>query len=302
MRRIIHKDGRPSGRPCEIRSVRHMSVRPWSMTGYGEGAGGRIHCAMRSVNSRFLEVRLRLPEPLRPLEAKLEAAIRQELPRGKVEATFTLVTAAAGPDPARLRPRLEGWLATGLVQAPVSLSDLLRLAAENETAAPDESLADEAENALTAALAGLRESQRHEGNALVVAVCRLLDAIRADLDGIESLAAAAPVQLRAALADRLGKLESSAPVDPQRLAQEVALLADRCDITEEIVRLKAHLAAVDTLLKGAEIGKKLDFFTQEMGREVNTIGSKSRAVEIAHAVIEMKAKLEKIKEQAANLG
>ena len=68
----------------------------WSMTGYGEGAAGRINCALRSVNSRFLEVRLKLPEPLRPLESKLEAAIRQELPRGKVEASFNIVTTAAG--------------------------------------------------------------------------------------------------------------------------------------------------------------------------------------------------------------
>lgn len=272
------------------------------MTGYGEGAGGRINCALRSVNSRFLEVRLKLPEPLRPLEAKLEAVIRQELPRGKVEATFNIVMTAAGPDPAILKRRLDEWTGTGLVQAPVSLSDLLRLSAESETTVPDGDLAEEAENALTAALAGLRESQQREGSALVVAVRRLLDAIHKDLNGIETLAAAAPVQLRAALSDRLARLDPSAPMDPQRLAQEVALLADRCDIAEEITRLKAHLAAVDELLKQREVGKKLDFFTQEMGREVNTIGSKSRAVEIAHAVIEMKAKLEKIKEQAANLG
>jgi len=279
-----------------------MTASPWSMTGYGEGAAGRINCSLRSVNSRFLEVRLKLPESLRPLEAKLEAAIRQELARGKVEANFNLVTAIAGPDPAAIKRRLDEWLATGLVQAPVSLSDLLRLNAETATSAPDADLAEEAEIALTAALAGLRESQQHEGSALVVAVRRLLDAIHKDLNGIETLAAAAPAQLRAALTERLARIDPSAPVDAQRLAQEVALLADRCDIAEEITRLKAHLAAVDALLQQNEVGKKLDFFTQEMGREVNTIGSKSRAVEIAHAVIEMKAKLEKIKEQAANLG
>lgn len=275
---------------------------PWSMTGYGEGSAGRVHASIRAVNSRFLEIRLRTPPALRGSEAALENWLKGRLGRGKVDATLTLETARAAADPGELRARLELWRATGLLEAPVSLGDLLKLAAENGEAEADPALAIEAEAALAGALVPFEAERRREGAGLAAEIGRLLGEFTERLAAVRAAGADAPGQIRATLAARLREIPLDPPVDPQRVAQEVALLAERADITEELARLDVHLAAVRALLGRDEVGKKLDFYTQELGREVNTIGSKSRSAEIAGGVIEMKALLEKIREQAANLG
>ena len=272
------------------------------MTGFGEGAAGRVRCALRSVNSRFLELRLRLPESLRPFEAELEAALKPFLRRGKVDAVFTL-EAAADADAAAiasLKLKLAPWLASGFITAPLSLSDLLRLADRVGESAADPALKMEALSAGSRALHAFHADRTREGKALAAAIGQIFDEFRAVLDAAAARAANAPRSLQILLEERLRALV--APVDSARLAQEVALLADRADVTEEVTRLRVHLPAARALLQSPECGKKLDFFVQEMGREVNTFGAKSRDAELAHAVIAMKALLEKVKEQAANLG
>ena len=270
------------------------------MTGYGEGAAGRVRCALRSVNSRFLELRLRMPEALRAHEAELEADLKPALKRGKVDAVYTLVESVDAAAINSLQEKLAPWRASGLIGAPLSLSDLLRLADSRGETAADPALVAEARAAGRAALAALHAERTREGRALAAALALHFDEFAAVLDPAAARAAAAPRALQLLLEERLRAL--NAPVDPARLAQEVALLADRADVTEEVTRLRVHLPAARALLQSPECGKKLDFFVQEMGREVNTFGAKSRDAELAHAVIAMKALLEKIKEQAANLG
>lgn len=217
-----------------------------------------------------------------------------------MDAVYTLAEAADAAAISALQAKLAPWRASELISAPLSLSDLLRLADSRGEAAADPVLVTEARAAGDAALRVLQAERAREGGALAAAIGQHFDEFAAVLGPAAARAAAAPRALQLLLEERLRAL--NAPVDPARLAQEVALLADRADVTEEVTRLRVHLPAARALLYTNECGKKLDFFVQEMGREVNTFGAKSRDAELAHAVIAMKALLEKVKEQAANLG
>lgn len=296
-----------------------------SMTGFamvrGEHQGWSIRVSVKSVNHRFLEVKLRMPESLEPYELRLRQAVREKLHRGHVDLHVNVEPGKAAPVHinrellnAYLRAAEELRQSTGS-KAEIDAVTLLRLPGVVGGLAPSlpdseeeqESLGKELEGYLREALLRLDEMRRNEGRHLV-------ERMRARLANIGEQAEKArgfvetlqPVFARR-LESRLKELLNGANVDPNRIAQEAALLAERSDISEELDRLRSHLKQFTKLLDGAgEVGKKLDFLLQEMHREANTILSKTPGVEsealaMTAVGLEMKAEIEKLREQVQNI-
>jgi uncharacterized protein (TIGR00255 family) len=317
------------------------------MTGHGrataEREGRRATVEIRSVNHRFLDLKVRGAPIAPPIEEQLGARVREAVERGAVTVAIHLErrgdAAALRLDHAAARAAHAALaaLAADLGLAPPDLA--LVLAQPGVIAASDE-LADDGPageavlDAAGQALVRLIAMRAAEGEALAADLGARLDTLIDLLARIEAAASAQPEEVRRRLNDRLTRLLDDARVtlDPARLAQEVAVLADRADVTEEVVRARSHVAQVRGLIAaptpgssgrdaavasrpgagsaaaGREpreairsIGRRLDFLVQELGREINTIGSKSSAAEISRLVVEGKAELEKIREQAQNI-
>ena len=292
-----------------------------SMTGFGRGSAphGRatVSAEIRTVNGRFLEAKTRLPRPLAGREADVERLVRTRIERG--HATVNVVVEAGETAEVPLRVNAAAAAAYGRllreladaagVAAPVTLDQVLRYADVFTTEPGDAAGAEEADAlweataaALAAALADLVSMRAQEGQALYDDLAARL----ADLDaGTGRVEARAPVRVeeaRVRLAERLDALVSEGRVAPERIEQEIALLADRLDVTEECVRLRAHLRFFREAMDGDEAsGRRLGFLVQEMGREVNTIGSKANDPDLQHEAVNMKETLEKIREQVANV-
>jgi uncharacterized protein (TIGR00255 family) len=278
------------------------------MTGFGRGVGerggARATVDVRAVNHRFLDLKLR-GSPVAPaVEEQLAARVRGSVERGAV-------TVSVHVDRPGGALRIDHEAARA---AHVQLVQVAReLAMEGPTlslvlAQPGVVTADEAPQggdaavlaAIDAALAQLTAMRETEGQALALELTARLDDLARITGSIGERAKTMPDQLRRRLDERLRAL--GADVDPQRLAQEVALLADKADVTEELVRLASHVAQARTLIASKEpTGRRLDFLVQELGRELNTIGSKSAAAEISALVVEAKAVLEKVREQVQNV-
>ena len=293
------------------------------MTGYGRGSAERddrrATVEIRSVNHRFLDLKLR-GAPLDPaLEDLLGARVRKSIERGAVTVTVKLDQRdAAGAfriDAALARSvhaelaRLAAQLGLDRGPDPVPLALVIAqpgvvLAADVE---PDSERVNEAAlDAIDAALAGLLAMRDLEGAALVRDLTARLTTLAAAVVTVERVGATQPEEGRRRLEERIGRLlaSSKVEVDPARLAQEVAILADKLDVTEEVVRLRSHLDQVAAVLAapdGGAVGRRLDFLVQELGRELNTIASKSSAAEIARVIVVAKAELEKIREQVQNV-
>jgi uncharacterized protein (TIGR00255 family) len=280
------------------------------MTGFGRGVVEQVRLRatvdIRAVNHRFLDLKLR-GGPLSPaLEDAVGTRVRAVVERGSVTVSIHLVRTAGAP---RINAEAAGAAHVALAELARTLGlpgpDLALVLAqpgvvaltEDDHEAPDASVL----AATDAALAQLATMRDAEGQALA----RELTARLAELDGIRGgvaeRARAMPEQIQQKLHARLAKLLED-EVDPQRVAQEVALLADRADVTEELVRLASHLEQARSLIAGkASAGRRLDFLVQELGRELNTIGSKSASAEITALVVEGKAVLEKVREQVQNV-
>jgi len=295
-----------------------------SMTGFARDSGAlpdgsSFVWELRSVNGRGLDVRLRLPPGLDVLEAPLREAVGKRLKRGNLNATLTLKREDRAP---RLTPdpvALEAAIALVLevsarlpgapvpsAEAVLSLPGVLRA----EVSEIDE--ADEAAKraALAAsfavALDGLVASRAREGAQLTKILETLLSEIAALRDAAAVEAAGQPAAQRARLlenlANLLGEGDVRARVPEERLAQEVAMLAQRSDVREELDRLSAHITEARTLLASGEaIGRKMEFLTQEFVREANTLCSKSASVALTRVGLELKAAIERLREQAANV-
>lgn len=283
------------------------------MTGYGRGVaeqgGRRATVDVRAVNHRFLDLKLR-GLPIAPaLEEQVAARVRAALDRGAVAVSIHVASpgaaAAARIDPAAAR-RAHEALAELARQLGVPPPDLALVLAQPGVVGSGDDADDEVElpvlPALDAALAQLERMRAAEGLALAAELRARFDELTAQRAAIAALAAAQPAQLARRLAERARRLLDDAEVDPARLAQEVALLADRADVTEELVRLASHVEQARALLDApGAVGRRLDFLVQEMGRELNTIGSKSAAAEISALVVDAKAVLEKVREQVQNV-
>ena len=296
-----------------------------SMTGYGQGsASGERHqvsVTLRSVNGRFLDLVVRLDESYRGLEAPLRALLEGQLRRGRVEVNVDVRPLQALPARVTIQTGVvealhRAWhdLADrGIVASELTLGDLLRLpevvSIQLETDQIGEAEQTLALAAAHTALLQLVEAREQEGEQLA----RILGERLAELvQAAAKLRARAPAvreELRASLERRLQELLVSRPghadsraVDEVRLAQEVALLVERGDVTEELDRLDAHLAHFGELLAtDGSLGKRLDFLSQEILRELNTVGSKCRDAEMARTVLDAKVLCEQLREQVQNV-
>ena len=300
-------------------------LRVRSMTGYGRGSsardGVRVEVELRSVNHRFLDLKLRAGGLDAAVEDRITSAIRGRLGRGAVTASVRasgrtgvrgiVVDEEIGAQVHEELERLARALGDRGGAIPIELvcaqPGVIRPAEVEEGGEALSACADEATAAALDQLVAMREA---EGEALSRDTIARTDRLGEVVDQIERLSEAAPADAASRLEERIDRLlqgrlpqTSRVEVDAQRLAQEVALLADRLDVTEEIVRARSHLDQLRRHAAGAAgpIGRKLDFLVQELGREVNTIGSKSQSAEIAAAVVEAKAELEKLREQVQNV-
>ena len=287
-----------------------------SMTGYGAAAeaipGGRLTIELRSVNQRFLDVRVTAPREYAPWEGTCRELVGKQVSRGRVEVYVNRTAPARGRTRVVLnveaaRDYATAWrrVATELaIEGDLELG-LLRGSEIFETVEMPRDLRGEfpaAGRALARALATLDRARRREGRNLQhdmqARVARLVAIERT----IRAHAAAVAGELQTKVNDRLQGLLKGSTVDPARVAQEVAYLAERSDITEELVRLRSHLDELRKLVgAGGPVGKQIEFLLQETHREINTIGSKVNQLEITRLVVEAKGEVERLREQVQNV-
>ncbi len=298
-----------------VKEVTRALVR--SMTGFGRGEAsgdaGKVTVEVKAVNYRFSEVVCRMPRQFSALEERVRRHIQGRVARGRFE-----VYVAWEPSAEARTVKVDKHLALAYYNAlrqiaeeigsnqELSLDTLAKLPevlSVQEGDLSDDALWALLEPALEQAMAGLIAMREREGALLAADLAERLDR----LESLRSAALARAPQVveeyRQRLTRRLSELlPPTNPVDPQRLAQEVALFAERADITEELQRLASHIDQFRRALRSDEaVGRKLDFLVQEMGREWNTIGSKANDAELAALVVEAKSELEKIREQVQNL-
>ena len=271
---------------------------------------------MRSVNHRFADLRLRVPGDFSSWERTLREKILARVKRGRVEATVTVDLDGGGANAPRLdRELLQEVLRaaeqlrteTG-VQGELDLQALLSIPGMFKGAPPAvaeiEGVAEALDRAADGAVQALDEERCREGEHLCVDLRAMLGRISATVTEIRGIATSLPPKLQEKVVERLKNLAPQIELDPARVAQEAAILAERADVTEELVRLEGHVSQAGALLEqeaGDPVGKRLDFLVQEILRETNTINSKSANLEISRAAIELKAELEKVREQIQNL-
>jgi uncharacterized protein (TIGR00255 family) len=286
------------------------------MTGFGIGEAalgeGRVLLELRALNHRFLDVRVRLPSEIAGEAFFVEQLSRERLSRGRFDVGVRLEGAALPP------PRFALERARAVYRALVELRDELSPASELPVAAltnlpdlvttPDpcdvEALRRALGQAFDAAITRLDEMRRREGEALrrdLVVRLRAAEKLRTDL---EERSHGLSESYRARLEERLARLlgDASLAIERGRLEAEVAILADRSDVTEELVRLGSHFEQFERLLARDEpIGRRLDFLLQEIAREANTIGAKCQSAGLSHVVVELKAEIERMREQVQNV-
>jgi uncharacterized protein (TIGR00255 family) len=290
-----------------------------SMTGFAsvtlDEPAAAIAVTIRGVNHRFLDVQLRAPSSVAPIEGRLRALVQQRIVRGRIDLSISVqsrrqavvdvevneqVIEALSAAFERLRER-------GLVQAGPAASDILRFpqaiaVRERDEEGEDPAVAPAVESAVAAALEELDRMRTVEGGHLRAELDGRRQRLGELFDRAADAAAAGSNALKARLHERVRELQADAGVDPAAIAQEIVRFANRSDITEETVRFRAHLEHWRALSEGPEAcGRKLDFLIQEMNREINTLGAKAEGPEIPELVVSLKAELEKLREQVQNV-
>jgi uncharacterized protein (TIGR00255 family) len=287
------------------------------MTGYGRGStavdrgssGTRLTVEIRSTNHRGFDAKIRSDEPDAYCDAEITRALRAVVERGAVTVGIHGERPAGGGlDLDRIRDThtvLERIRREAGLEAPVDLATVgafLSVADRGRSALHGEEMWRVLRPAFEAALSELLATRAREGTALRIDLLSRLSQVRTITEAIESAVKPIPARFAHRLEERLAALHGAPGFDPGRVAQEVALMAERLDVSEELVRLRVHLDHFRDLLEAdASVGRKLDFVIQEMGREINTIGSKAQDATVASQVIDGKAELEKIREQAQNI-
>ena len=282
-----------------------------SMTGFGRFSSksplGTLFVELQSVNRRYLEVAVSLPLEWSPFEMEVRKLISQKISRGAVSLRVSLSGEGLErrlPDPKILSQLKKRWEEiaeeAGLERSGITLPFLCDYLPEGRERG--EEAFEPLKEGVEGALKGLIAMREAEGQALAQDLRGRLAVLKGAIDAIEKLAPLAVEKGRGRLLERLQECLPGTTAHDERLLKEVALLAEKIDITEEIVRFRSHLKQMERLFQDeGELGKRLEFLLQEMGREVNTIGSKSLEAEVSHRVIEMKAELEKMREQAQNI-
>jgi len=284
-----------------------------SMTGFArhdtEAEGQSLAWEIRSVNHRYLDLRVQLPDALRALETDVRARLQQSLGRGKVDAVLRLESpgedAVVRFDPVRAKAlvktirEIDQLMVNG---ARVSALDILTWPGiiQRDAALDPDVLRAAVLEALGGAIADLRAMRAAEGEALRRTLETRLDAYSGLIRQLRERRTAIVEEQRERLRARIAELDLT--LDPQRLEQEVALLAQRLDVDEELDRLDGHVAAMREILDRDEpVGRRLDFLMQEFNREANTLGSKSHDLETTRVAMEMKVLTEQMREQVQNI-
>ena len=287
------------------------------MTGYGRvettGQGRNIVVEVKSVNHRFLEISLRMPQALFPLEMEFKKKIGEKVKRGRIEIFIRLEAETANAPEAILNLEIARNYFAALqrlkdefgLQEEIGLKTLVGfrdIFSQPAEAAINPDVLKQTATALEDALDMLVKMRQEEGAAIYQDMQQRLDSIRGILETINARAPQVILEYQRRLTERIKELTAGYALDDSRLAQEAAILAEKSDITEEIVRMHSHIGQFVNLLQSVEAeGKKIDFLLQEMNREINTIGSKSNDAEIARQVIEAKSELSRLREQAQNI-
>lgn len=288
-----------------------------SMTGYGKGQasvdGLTVTVEVRSVNHRYGDISVKAPRTLMASELELKKRVGERLKRGKID-VFVAQETESGSS---AMPVLNKTLAGAYVELFRELGHdfglngevpLGLLAAQRdvilvqEVGAAEDALQQAVATALTTALDMLEKMRLAEGEATLTDFETRLTTVEELLGQIAGRAPQVPGEWQAKLRERLARYGQELEVDPQRLAQELAIFADRCDISEELTRFRSHLQQFRALFESAEpVGRQLDFLVQELNREANTMGSKSNDAELTRGVVSLKSELEKIREQVQNV-
>jgi uncharacterized protein (TIGR00255 family) len=288
------------------------------MTGFGaavfEVEGQRFALEIRAVNHRFLDVQLRLPRAFGRLEAELRAELKRRFARGRLDLVVTPPGGAGGLQRVRVDPAVVAEYVSAAaelqrsqpVEGALDVTTLLALpgvASFVEAELPEEALRAGLAGALDAAAEALDAMRAAEGTALAQDLRERLDRVEALAASLDARSGDVRAAVRERLRRRLAELAGeTGPLDEARAAQEIALAAERLDFTEETVRVRSHVAQFRALLALAEpVGRRLDFLLQELGREANTIGSKCADAPLSHLVVELKAELERCREQVQNV-
>ena len=288
------------------------------MTGFSryENQSEDLTCKVeiRSVNNRFIEINTRLPKSLAPLELPLKKMVKTKCARGSFDISIAIEKNGDSEAGLEVNPNLP--LATEYLKAFKEIQDGLGLKGEidintilsqrdvvkSELKKVEFSCEDIVMQSVDRALTDLIKMREDEGKNLEKDILNQISSIETLRKSIAAKQSITIQKFQEKLNEKIKILTSGIEIDPARIAQESALLADRCDVTEEIVRLKSHLEQFNILIASNDPqGRKLEFLTQEINREVNTTGSKTIDLEVSSAVIEMKSCLEKIREQLANI-
>lgn len=288
-----------------------------SMTGYGRAEGyvngSELTVEVRSLNHRYLEIVSRLPKTLFPLESHIKKVVQEKITRGRVEVVVAVnggneATRGVSLDLEMARHYhrvltdlkkeldLEGKIDVGLL---ASFRDILTTQEEGERLTNCEK---KVEDLLKKALSRCAVMRKKEGEVLTSDLMEKAQEIKASIDRIQRRTPRVIEDYRKRLLARITQITGGREPDPHRIAQEVAILSDRCDIGEEIVRVKSHLAQFRRMVLSREaVGKTLEFLIQELHREVTTISSKANDAMISHEVVAIKGQLEKMREQVQNV-
>lgn len=287
-----------------------------SMTGYGTGSAQKdditVSVEIRTVNHRFLDLHVRTPREYLFLEGEVQQMVRGALDRGRVDVN-TSIQKTGSPEflinASLVRSYIEasGKLKEEFnLQDPLDLKTLLGLPgvlqSGDSTPAESDTVVELVRTSVQNALESVLRMRHREGEALRLDMLQNLANIEKSIGRIQELSRNSSMEYLEKLRERIEQLLPHAGIDPQRVAQEAALIADKYDISEEVARLRSHLKQYQTLMDSKEkAGKKLDFLLQEMQREANTILSKSGNLDISHNAITIKTDIEKLREQVQNV-
>jgi len=285
-----------------------------SMTGFGAADAQWetwiCQVEIRSVNQRFLDIRCRLPFGFQTMEPEIKKQIKAVSSRGKIDCSIKLEKGASEEKlklnlerAQRYNELLTEFEALSGRKVGVDARDLssLNIIEENKSGEPPEKCEKVIRECLSRALEGLQEMKEREGQAMQSDIQQRLSSCGNIVNSIEKLSQAEPERFRDRLQERFSQLTEGIEINPERLEQEIALLADRLDISEEVVRFRTHLEHMDEILSQREVGKKAEFLMQELNREVNTMASKSNHAGISQSSVEIKSELEKVREQLQNI-
>jgi uncharacterized protein (TIGR00255 family) len=283
------------------------------MTGFGravlDAPFGRLTVEIQSVNRKFLEVFVSIPKEFSQFEHEVRKWVTEAVSRGGVSVRIYLTPTLSAledllPNAEMLKGLKKSWdkiaKKAGLDPESIDLPFLMQYLPSSPKEASDRDLKD-LKTCVQKALSTLVSMKKTEGKTLARDFAKYLEEIEEMLKEVEKHSPEATKKMRARLFEKMEEALKIGPELEERLLREVALFAEKVDITEEITRLKSHIQQFKALLKQETVGRKMDFLIQEMGREVNTIGSKSMESRIAHTVVSMKSALEKLREQVQNI-